>query len=197
MARRIVPPVICLALVGCVAGSSGGFQVWSHPVGRPGAMVERGPDDAFRLDSLNRHGAFDVQNSPARSVDVWDRASVNQVDPAEEGLKRLDREAMRLTGPGDLEFEGTDGGTVIEELIARCEGVEFFDTGGDGRRLLEGVVLTAKAGRIEKDMVFPYLRAVFQMNGFDLVPIEIPYYGRGFQVVRLEDFDWVESTAVR
>ena len=104
---------------------------------------------------------------------------------------RLDRRSDESRiAKGELEFEGTPAEVVIEELLARCEGLRFFGASGEVRETLEGVLITAKAGSIEKDMVFPYLRAVFQMNGLDLVPVEIPFYGEGFRVVKLEDFDW-------
>jgi len=189
MVRRIVPLLLLgamMGLAGCLTGSEGGgFRVWSHHPASPVAMIERGSDDVYRLDNVSRNEAFAAQNQAAQ--DEWDTASQYVVDPGEEGVGRVDRRYVEgLAKRGELDMQGARAEVVIQELIDRCRGVEFFDMKNSAKSEIEGVVLTAKAGRLERDVVFPYLRAVFQMNGFDLVPVEVPFYGSGFRVVKLE-----------
>ncbi len=204
MFRRSWPLLMVVALVslsGCVqSGSSGGMHVWSRDPAGSGA-ARRGADDAHRLDSLHRYRVFELDNLSA--VDKWDDASVDWdkrsgrrdgVDIDMGRLRSIDRKyVLGLTARGELQFVGANALDVVEAFRDSFGGVNFFDPKGTAKRELEGAFITAKAGPIEKDALFPYLRAVFQMNGFDLVPTEIPFYGKGFQVVRLEDFDWVEK----
>ncbi len=205
MFRRSLPTLLAAVLValpGCIAsGPSGGMRVWTHEIAASGSTGHKGADDAHRLDSLHRYSVFELDNLAA--VDKWDEASVDWdkrsgrsdgVDIDLGRLRTIDRKYVGgLTAKGELQFAGSRALDVVESFRDSFGGVNFFDPKGSAKRELEGAFITAKAGPIEKEAIFPYLRAVFQMNGFDLVPVEIPFYGKGFQVVRLEDFDWVEK----
>ena len=187
--------VAIAGLAGCTsspeeAGGMYGYREFSAPPG----MVERGADDVYRLDLRMGRPAF--ARLPEESDDSWLASEVDYVSKELPKLKKkagdfvlgLDEEGevRPVATKAEMSFERKPAIEAIEEFVAKCRGVGFFDTRSADRSELEGVVLTAKAGAVDEEMLFPYLRAVFQMNGFDLVPIEVPFHGRGFMVVKLE-----------